>query len=189
MLQLQRDLTVTDIEGRTLLGRALSYNRAYTVSDDGGRTWYQEGWRPGSLARSLNGCRNAFELREGHGHAYRIGLVSFDDSESELRFRAAIDDSEHGNLALERVEAGNLSTVSVGFHPERQELRNLATDPIWRTRASIRELSLARQGQYPDAKVLAVREARNRAAVIEDLLAMGAGLLSKCSDIGAPQRG
>lgn len=184
MLNLTRDLSVREIEGRTLLGRALTYNRAYTVTDDG-VAWYQEGWRPGALSRSIAACRNAFELRDRHRDR-RVGLVSFEDGEHELAFRATLDDSDPGQEALELVTAGTYRTVSVGFHPERQEPRASRDMPVWRTRASVRELSVSPVGQYPDAQVLSVRSGPRASDLIEELLARGARLLVECKDVGTP---
>ena len=183
MLYLCRNLDVQDVEGRTLVGQALTYDRSYTVTDDGGRTWYQEGWRPGSLARSIAACRNSFELRAGHLDS-RLGLVRFEDSPEALSYRATLDDSEQGEEALAEATRGNLRAVSLGFHPERQELRNTRTDPIWRTRASIRELSLSKAGQYPDARVMAIRSGPDRIAMINELLDKGQAVLLQTMDVG-----
>jgi phage head maturation protease len=138
-----------------MLGRALTYRRSYRVSDDGGRTWYPEAWQPGSLAQSIEACRNQFELRALHRDV-RVGLVTFEDGPSDLRFRATIDGSEDGDALLEDAQAAGMPGVSLGFRP-RGERRDAATGVLWRLRALVRELSVTDRAQYPDAQVLTVR--------------------------------
>ncbi len=181
MLELQRSMQLTDVDGRTVYGVALSYNRPYRVSDDHGLNYYREGWRPGALARSIQACHNLFELRTVHLDQ-RVGLVSFTDEAGQLSFRAPLDSSETGDLALAALEAGELPQVSVGFRP-RTAQRD-AQQVLWRTRADIRELSLTPQGQYTDALVGAVRSAPTLERV-QRTLDRSAALLLKLSDIGS----
>ncbi len=155
MLELRRDLSVDDVEGRTLAGRALTYRRSYSVSDDNGRSFYTEAWAPGALAASIEACRNSFELRALHRDV-RVGLVTFEDSHTDLRFRATVDGSDEGDQLLADVEALGMPQVSLGFRP-RGERRD-RSGVLWRLRAMVRELSVTDKAQYPDARVLALRD-------------------------------
>src|SRR6185369_6346928 len=153
MLELHRSYDLTDVDGRTVFGSALTYDRPYRVTDDG-RNYYREGWRAGAVRTSLEACRNTFELRAWHTDT-RIGLVHFEDGATGLTFRAPLDESDAGEAALADVLAGSFPAVSLGFRP-RQQQRD-AKQVLWRTKADIRELSLAPRGQYADALVTAVR--------------------------------
>lgn len=167
MLELRRDLSVEDVEGRTLVGRALSYDRPYRVSDDGGQNYYDEGWRAGAVAQSMAAARNVFELRALHRDV-RVGLVSFEDSTSDLRFRATIDGSEDGDALLAEVEANGLPGVSLGFRPRSQRPEH---GVLWRLRAVVRELSVTDAAQYPDASVFALRGLHTAASAANELAA------------------
>jgi len=143
-------------------------------------SYYREGWRPGALTRSITACRNTFELRTVHLDQ-RVGLVSFHDESGALAFRAPLDESEQGDLALAALEAGELPQVSVGFRPRTAQRDSQQV--LWRTRADIRELSLTPQGQYADALVGAVRSAPTLERV-QRTLDRSAALLLRLSDIG-----
>lgn len=156
MIELRRAMVVEDVVGRTLEGVALTYGRTYRVSDDGGRTFYREGWRAGAVTASLAAMRNVFEFRRQHADE-RLGVVSFDDGETVLTFRATLDESEDGDAALADVESGKMRSVSLAFRPRRHEPPD-DNGVLWRQRCDIRELSLTPIAQYNDAQVLAMRE-------------------------------
>lgn len=179
MIELTRSFTVDDVVGRTLEGTAVTYNRTYRVSDDGGRTFYREGWQPGSFAQSIVASRNTFELRHRHSPD-RLGIVSFEDTHDLLAFRATLDDTEEGEQALENYESGMVRGVSLGFRPRKQDRG--ADGVLWRNRADIRELSLTPVGQYEDAKVLAVRDTSTLQA-ISKLLLEGERVLAYCQTV------
>jgi HK97 family phage prohead protease len=164
MMELRRDLSVEDVDGRTFVGRALSYEQPYRVSDDG-HNWYDEGWRVGAVAESLKGARNTFELRALHRDV-RVGLVSFQDGSTDLRFRAIVDDSEEGAQLLDDVEQVGLPGVSLGFRPRKQFTGQGGV--VWRMRALIRELSVTDRPQYPDAAVLALRSEPEHDAGVDE---------------------
>lgn len=171
-----RALAVADVDGRTLHGVALTFNRAYRVSDDGGQHWYHEGWRPGSLDRSINHCHNTFELRSTHRDV-RVGLCSFEASPTQVYFRAPLDESDDGQRVLDQVTAGALRGVSVAFRP-RSGQRD-AELVRWYHRADIRELSMTPRGQYEDARVTHVRSGNGLAEALRALASADA-FLSSC---------
>jgi len=167
MLELHRAVEVSEVVGRTLEGAALSYGRTYKVSDDGGKTHYLEGWVVGAFAETIKHCRNVFELRNAHRDD-RLGTVSFEDGSGALAFRATLDETDIGEAALDAYKQGRMTSVSLGFRPRRQD--RTASGVIWRNQADIRELSLASQGQYEDARVLAHRESSTLMQVRATLL-------------------
>jgi len=142
--------------GRVIEGTALSYDRAYRVSDDGGRSFYHEGWRPGAFTEGLAATGNLHELRLGHEDV-RAGRVAFADSARALGFAATVDDGPLGDAALEHVDRGDVVAVSLRFESDRQRT---VDGVVWRTRARPRELSLVldgQRGQYDDALITARR--------------------------------
>ena len=66
--------------GRVVEGVALTYDRAYRVSDDGGRSFYHEGWRPGAFTDGLAAIGNTHEARRRSPRTRRVGVAAFDDS-------------------------------------------------------------------------------------------------------------
>jgi phage head maturation protease len=138
--------------GRVIEGTALTYDRAYRVSDDGGRTFYHEGWRPGAFVEGLRATGNVHELRLGHDDV-RAGRVAFADTARALTFAATVDEGPLGDAALEHVDRGDVTAVSLRFESDRQT--NL-DGVVWRLRARPRELSLVldgQRGQYDDAVI------------------------------------
>lgn len=156
MRDFQRALPVAvEATGRVIEGVALTYDRAYRVTDNGGRTHYHEGWRAGAFTEGLRATGNIHELRLDHQDV-RAGRVAFADSPRALAFAATVDDGPLGDAALEHVDRGQVRTVSLRFVSDRQTTRD---GVVWRLRAVPRELSLVvdREAQYDDAVVTARR--------------------------------
>jgi phage head maturation protease len=142
--------------GRVVEGVVLTYDRAYRVSDDGGASFYHEGWRPGAFTDGLRATGNLHELRLGHEDV-RAGRVAFADSARTMAFAATLDDGPLGDAALEHIDAGSVRAVSLRFESDRQVTRD---GIVWRLRARPRELSLVldhQHGQYDDAVITARR--------------------------------
>lgn len=155
MIELRRSMpTEFAVTGRTLEGLALRWDTPYRVSDDRGRTFYDEGWRRRALVESLAEMGNTFELRVDHADV-RLGLVSFAESDEGLAFRSTVDGHELGDAALAEVVTGRTRGVSILYHPLRQKRDRDGV--LWRLRARLRELSLTDNPQYHDAMVTAVR--------------------------------
>lgn len=143
-----------DITGRTLEGQALRWDTLYRVTDDG-RRYYQEGFRRGSFADSLQ-HRPWHELRPEH-YDERIGTVRFTEGASGLVFTATMEPGDRGDDELELVRSGRRAGVSIRYSAVKSE-RGAPAPPWWRTKVDLRELSLTARPQYgPDAKVLALR--------------------------------
>lgn len=144
-----------EVLGRTIEGLALSWNRPYRVSDDGGATFYAEGWRPGSFARGIEATGNTHELRIDHQDV-RVGRVSFSEQEAGLVFTATADNTPAGDRAVEKAKDGRYRGVSIRYGSSDQRHAN---GVIWRTAAVARELSLIEtiRPQYDDARIESVR--------------------------------
>jgi phage head maturation protease len=148
--------------GRVVEGVTLTYDRAYRVSDDGGRSFYHEGWRAGAFTEGL-AVRPRVELRLGHEDV-RVGEVGFADGARTLRFAATVEPGPLGDAALEHVDRGDVTAVSLRFESDRQRT---VDGVVWRIRARPRELSLVldgQRGQYDDALITA-----RRALDVDDL--------------------
>lgn len=159
----------TDIalDGRTLEGMALYWNRPSRVTDDG-VNYYRESFRAKSVNKTLaekarapiplgtfhpwqpGSAANLLDLTES------IGDVRFVKSASGLVFRARIHDTPLGADILELVKSGEWTDVSIGFKGYQEERLG---DIRVRTEIGITELSLAPTGraQHAGTKVLAVR--------------------------------
>lgn len=152
---LTRTLNVLDVDGRTFVGRAVTYDKPYRVTDDGGRSFYEEGMRQGALTRTIHRNHNTFEFRDTHRDV-RLGIVRFNDDRAEYAaFEATLDDTDAGDMALRAFDSG-VSGVSLGYRPVAD---HTADGVVWRTEVAVRELSFAdtNSAQYDDARVLARR--------------------------------
>jgi len=180
--------TEVEVLGRTIEGMTLHWDRAYTVSDDNGTTFYLEGWRPGAFTKGLRATGNVHEVRIDHRDV-RVGRVAFHESVEGLPFTATIDETPEGDAALEHARAGHFHGVSLRYASDQQ--RRDAEGVMWRLRGVARELSLIDNGrpQYgPDARIIAVRalwvseptdEEREHARAVEALLARSAANLAR----------
>jgi HK97 family phage prohead protease len=148
------DATEVDVVGRRLDGMAFAWDRLYKVTDDGGRTFYDEGFRRGAATQTLRARRNTFELRDEHFDD-RVGLVGFAEAEDGLVFSATMDATPEGDRELDLLRANQKTGVSIRYGIVRNQPRS--GPPWWRSQIELRELSLTRTPQYGDAKVLAIR--------------------------------
>jgi len=182
MREFERALPVdVEVTGRVVEGIALRWDRPYRVSDDGGETFYNEGWRRRAFERGLRATGNFHEVRIDHRDT-RVGRASFAESAEGLPFTATMDETPGGDRAIEYARAGKFGGVSLRFESDRQEF-DQEHRTVWRTRAVARELSFVDQGvpQYADASITRVRavlwvaeadpEVLHLAADVADLLA------------------
>jgi hypothetical protein len=146
-------------EGRTIVARALSYGTPYRVTDDNGRTFYNEVWRAGVFAKSIAQRAGKIPLLVLHqGRRLPIGAtIGIDDSSTDFVFRAKVSRTRDGDEALELVQDGALTGVSVGARILNH--RKIGERAIERIEAALNEISLAPSSftQMPDGLVLAVR--------------------------------
>jgi phage head maturation protease len=162
------------VEGREIVGVALPFNAVASVTDDGGRTRYLESFAPYSVNRSLEQRgKGLFPLFDWHepmkpialrkdAKAEPVGSVAFvkSNDESALLFRGFFSRTRKADEQLELVRDGAKRDVSIGAIPLRHVTRHTDDGPLTvRTEVALKELSLAATGygQYPGAKVLAMR--------------------------------
>lgn len=103
-----------DVQGRTLEGTALRYNRASRVSDDGWKSSYYEEYISRAAAKSLQDQSEWGLNRQHQGDT--LGTVTFHNSDDEgsLMFRAVVDQGPDGDLLISDVESGEWRDVSIG---------------------------------------------------------------------------
>jgi HK97 family phage prohead protease len=148
------DAEEVDVVGRRLEGLALRWDNLYKVTDDGGKTWYEEGFRRGSCEDSIRSRRNTFESRSDHRDE-RIGLVAFTEADEGLAFIVRLDSTDEGDRELDLLRSERHRGVSIRYTPMRNTPRS--GPPWWRAKVELRELSLTDQAQYHDARVMAIR--------------------------------
>jgi HK97 family phage prohead protease len=163
---INRSLEVSDIdiqrtaEGRTIIARALTYGVPYEVSDDGGRSFYNEVWRAGVFDKSIAqaGAKGRIPLMVIHDRRkLPIGAtIGIDADRSAFIFRAKVSNTRDGDEALELIHDGVLTGVSVGA---RILNARRTTNGVERIEAALQEISLAPAflSQMSDGQVLAVR--------------------------------
>lgn len=149
--------TEVAVTGRTIEGMVLRWNRSYRVSDDGGATFYVEGWRQHAFERGLRATGNVAEVRVDHNDA-RVGRTSFAETTEGLVFTAIADETPAGDAVLDYARADRFRGVSLRYESDQQtrDVHGI----IWRTRGWPRELSLIDRltPQYgDDARIIAVR--------------------------------
>ena len=148
------DVEEVDVVGRRLEGMALRWDNLYRVTDDGGKTFYDEGFKRGSTEDSIRSRRNTFESRSDHRDE-RIGLVAFTETDEGLAFLVRLDSTDEGERELELLRSERHRGVSIRYTPLRNTPRT--GPPWWRAKVELRELSLTDRPQYTDAKVHAIR--------------------------------
>lgn len=143
--------------GRTVTARALTYGVPYRVSDDGGRSMYNEVWRSGVFDKSLVQRGGRIPLMVTHDRrSLPIGAtLGAEPNTGAFIFRAKISNTRDGDDALELINDGALTGVSVGA----RILNNRSVDrsTVERVEAALHEISLTPFGQMSDGEILAVR--------------------------------
>lgn len=146
-------------DGRTVEGRAFRWDHPSKVSDDHGVSYYREALARTSTRRTLTQRPGARPLFVEHRHVDgSVGETTFHDSTEGLMFRSTLYVGDLADIARDRLAAGELPAVSVGFRALKT--RRMATVDgllVLRTEVALDELSLARAGQHEGAQVLSVR--------------------------------
>lgn len=165
--------TDTAVEGRTLEGIALHWDRASNVTDNG-RDFYLEAFSSRSTDKQLNERKAPFPLgflhpwSSGAADKRPLGSVSFERSIEGLMFRAVLSNTQAANEMLELVKDGSVGDVSIGFKGYKHTLKG---ETVLRTEIGLLELSLAPVGmaQHQGAQVLAVRSEQDEQAAFKRL--------------------
>lgn len=143
--------------GRTVVARALTYGVPYRVSDDGGRSTYNEIWRSGVFDKSLTQRSGRIPLMITHDRrSLPVGAtLGAEPDTGAFIFRAKISNTRDGDDALELIHDGALTGVSVGA----RLLNNRSVDrsTVERVEAALNEISLTPFAQMSDGQILAVR--------------------------------
>lgn len=147
-------------DGRTLDLRVVPFNTVARVSDDGGRTVYEEMWMPGAFDKQLSAPNRVdvlvnFEHQQGISGVVGRGTELRSTSEAlDGTFRML--STQDADKALELVNEGVVGGVSleaVAMRSERGE-----DGIVRRTAARLINVALCRSPAFSEAQVLAVRE-------------------------------
>lgn len=151
------------VEGRSLIGMAIPWERASLVSDFGGPK-YLEDFARTSADKTLAQNPEPRPLFYAHGFQLRgdrpIGIVHYQVEPAGLAFHSYVSRTREGDEALELARDGAARDVSVGYDPiNSTRLRTAEGTVHRRTEIRLKELSLAPTGfgQIDGAKVLAIR--------------------------------
>lgn len=158
------------IEGRTLTGVSIYWDRASRVTDNG-RDFYLEQFSKRSADKQLSERKDSFPLGFLHPWSTNaadkrpLGTATFQRSAEGLIFEAVLLRTQAADEMLELVKGGAVTDVSIGFQSYKQSRNG---ELVTRTEIGLRELSLAPagMGQHEGAQVLAVR-AEDEHAVLE----------------------
>jgi HK97 family phage prohead protease len=147
-------------DGRTLDLRVVPFNTVARVSDDGGRTVYEEMWMPGAFDRQMSAPYRVdvlvnFEHQQGIGGVVARGTELRDTGEA-LDMTARMLNVPDADKALELVNEGVVGGVSLEAIPIKSER---GSDGIMRrVAARLVNVALCRSPAYEGAQVMAVRE-------------------------------
>lgn len=178
--------TPSDLEvsaGRTIVGIAVPFGQWATVSDDGGRTRYDESFRRGAFKRTIDerGPERVKAMVMHDRGRLPIGRASvLREDAAGLYAELKISRTEFGDEILELVRDGALDALSIGFTPDRHgEVWDARRSKVERTSVRLREISVVDVGAYPDALIagvralavpsLSVEAAKRRLAILERL--------------------
>jgi len=147
-------------DGRTLDLRVVPFNTVARVSDDGGRTVYEEMWMPGAFDRQMSAPNRVdvlvnFEHQQGISGVVARGTELRDTGEA-LDMTARMLNVSDADKALELVNEGVVGGVSLEAIPIESER---GPDGVMRRmKARLVNVALCRSPAYAGAQVMAVRE-------------------------------
>ena len=146
------DLT---IDGRTIVGLAVPFNRTATVSDDG-RTSYKEQFAPGSFAVTIAQRRDKIRAHAQHKtERLPIGRAThLEETPDGLVSHLRVSDTTDGNDVLALVRDGVMTGLSIGFRGIKANKRG---DVTVRTEVALSEISVVADPAYADAQIAGIR--------------------------------
>jgi HK97 family phage prohead protease len=161
---LWRASTELEVTGRTLEGLAVPFDRWAIVRDLRGPA-YPEAHSRTSFDESLRRDPGPRPLYATHDYAFNptaepIGVAHFMRGETALMFRAFLSNTRKADEQRELIRDGAKRAVSIGFKPlQSRNVRRPEGMGRLRVESVLKELSVAPTGfgQYPEARVLAVR--------------------------------
>lgn len=152
----------TSGDGRNIDLRIVPYGVKARVSDDGGRTFYDEVWDQGVFDKQTKAAHRIdvlmnFEHQQGIGGVVGRG-VQLRDSEVGAEGTFRMLSGNDADKTLELVNEGVLRGVSLEAIAEKSVRDEEGV--VHRIKATLRNIALCRSPAFPDAQVLAVREAQ-----------------------------
>ena len=146
-------------DGRTLDLRIVPHGVTARVSDDGGRTFYEEEWVRGVFRNKENKPKQVLvNVEHGKGFSDVVGRgIAFKDSPDGFDGEFRVLPGPDGDKALELVNEGAYTGVSVEAIPIESQRTDKGV--VRRVSARLLNVSLCRNPAFVDAQVLAVREA------------------------------
>lgn len=158
---IERALTHADLEirsdgdGRTVHGLAVPFDRETTVNDGYGA--YQEVFRKGAFAQTINGGVDRVKLLGNHNRAkFPLGkATALREDRAGLVGEFRVSNTREGDEALELVRDGVLDAFSVGFAPVKD--RKAGKGLVERLEVKLREVSLVAFPAYEGAMISGVR--------------------------------
>lgn len=153
---------LTEGDGRTLEGRVVPYGVAARVADPPDFRPYEEMFVRGAFRGAVKAPNRVF-LAFGHamdetnirnivGHG-----VEFEEHDDGLHGRFRILDDQDGEKARLLIREKILGSFSVEFKP--LAVPKIVNGVVQRLKVHLDRVALVRQGAYPTAEVLALREA------------------------------
>lgn len=155
-------------DGWTVEGVAVPYGRAQRVSDDGGTTYYREGFAAGAFARDAT--RGGAWVNLMHSH-------QGDDGDRYLGRCVGLQDRSYGLWATfrlnrdhpmaEAARSGDLTgwSVSAKVYSTREE-KDQDGPVLWRERCGLSHVAATPRPQYAGAGVRVNREHRRLDALV-----------------------
>jgi HK97 family phage prohead protease len=145
-------------DGRTLDLRIVPHGVTARVSDDGGRTFYEEEWVRGVFRNKENKPGKVLvNVEHGKGFSDVVGRgTAFKDSPHGFDGEFRVLSGPDGDKALELVNEGAYTGVSVEAMPIKSERTKEGV--VRRISAKLLNVSLCRNPAFADSRVLAVRE-------------------------------
>lgn len=149
---------LTGTSGRTVFGVLCPFNRVEKVSDDGGRSRYNEQFMPGAFTRTIAERGHKVLLLGNHDtRKFPLGrAVELQEKADGLHGAFAVAATREGDDVLELVRSGLVGGFSVGFSPKRHT-RN-KDGVVSRTEVGLGEVSLTAYPAYEGALVGGVRD-------------------------------
>lgn len=119
----------TDLEKRTIVGRAINYNKmSKPIRDSANGPLYTEIIAPGALKRSLETNKDILSFKD-HNRGMLLGRTSsgtmkLRDTDAGLEIELNVPDTTYGNDLLEQVKRGDVTGFSFGFKPLKSRTYN-----------------------------------------------------------------
>lgn len=154
------DAVEVQADGRNIEMLCAPFDTPATVMDPPTFQPYQEEFARGAFTGAVK-APNRTLLEFEHFHPGLSGVLGhgahFEEQDSGLYGRFRVGRNVDGDKALELIHEGVLTAASVFFAPIKTA--KVARDHVRRLQVQLDRVALCRVGAYPQAKVLAVRQA------------------------------